>query len=97
MNDRDRAQEELQAKRRLHLMDAHDWALEGAIRVLGAELLGINVKFRGSDWLATVKADFDGTTMIAFSGAETWAGCILKLTREAKGNRLKWRVDKWAQ
>lgn len=74
-----------------------DGGLEGALTGQGATLKGLSLKVGTDDYLVTLRADFEGKAMICFVGASTAGNCFLKAAREARTNKLRWKVDKWAQ
>lgn len=74
-----------------------DGGLEAALTGQGAHLKGLSLKVGADDYLVTLRADFEGKAMICFVGASTAGNCFLKAAREARANKLRWKVDKWAK
>lgn len=84
------------ARRNLMLYRALTGGLAASVERGGGLLLGLSLKINGYDCLLTLRAEFPGGRQIAFIGGETPAGCVLKATREAKSETLRWKVDKYA-
>lgn len=74
-----------------------DGGLWQAVAYAGGQLEGFSVKSTEVDALMTLRARFPGGAMVAFVGADTVTACIIKATREAGGDRLRWRADKWRE
>jgi hypothetical protein len=92
----DAKQEDRQTKLVKDGGQALNGAFERALRESGADLTGLNLRFNGLEWLATIKAEVDGVPSVAFVGSGTLLLVIVKATREASGRKLRWRKDKWA-
>jgi hypothetical protein len=71
--------------------------LEEALFRAGASLRGMSVKYGGYEVLVTLRADLPAGPMVAFIGAETLAGCLLKARGEANKDQLRWREDRYAK
>jgi hypothetical protein len=69
--------------------------LERVVEGLGARLTGFSCKANESDYLITLRAEFDSGKMISFVGASTLANALLKAYRSAGRNELRWKVDTW--
>jgi hypothetical protein len=72
-------------------------ALRRAVATSGGELTGINLRYNGLEWLATIKAEVSGRPSVAFVGSGTLLQVVVKITREGDLQKLRWREDKWAQ
>lgn len=87
-----------EAKRRKR-NDSIGWAIESdvtrAVEDLGGSLTGITFKWDTYQVMAIIKADFEGKDMVAFCASGDWPSVILKLVAEGKGNKLRWRPDKY--
>lgn len=84
-------------RRRVHVTRLCDGGLLDDVERAGGELLGMSVRWRGYDCLVTLRARFPAGSMVAFVGGETLGGCLVKAAREARGDALKWRVDRYAK
>lgn len=88
--------EQRQAKKDRALLIALEGGLEDDVARAGGVLTGFSARLAGVDCLLTVRATLAGKPQICFIGAESLVEAILKLGREARGDKLKWRVDKFA-
>lgn len=79
----------------LRIVSAAEGGLEAAVERAGGELRGLSVKFSGVDVLVTLKAEFSAGKQVAFVGADTLAGALVKGCQEARADRLRWRADKY--
>lgn len=70
-------------------------ALIGAVERAGGQLNGLNVKFGEDEVLLILKAKFPGGHMIGYVGAEDLPQGMVKATREAGRDAIKWKPDKW--
>ena len=71
--------------------------LQAAVEAQGGTLAGFSVRCSDYESFMTLRVDFDGKRMIAFVGSETLEGVFIKAEREAAANRLKWKVDRYAE
>lgn len=88
-------QEERELKRQSALVRALEFELPGILEMQGITLLGFAVKWDAYDCLLTLKADFGGKRQVAFCGGSSVVDSILKAVSAAKGERLRWKVDKY--
>lgn len=79
------------------LVRALEFELEGAVGHAGAVLTGFSVKLGNEEVLITLRGILAGRAQIAFVGAGDLPGCILKVVREAMGDKLRWRDDKFTR
>ena len=91
----ERYQESQSSKLRQAVIEAVFGGLDAAVARAGGELTGFNVKIDSYETLLVIKADFPGGPMVAFCGAGGLAEALAKATKEANGDRLRWRVDKF--
>jgi hypothetical protein len=63
----------------------------------GGELQGLSVKYKDYECLVTLRATMPAGPMVAFIGAETLGGCLLKAYSHAGSDELRWRVDQYAK
>lgn len=77
------------------LAKALDYGLAGALEAQGIILIGFAIKYDAFNCLMTIRAEFGGVRNVAFVGSDNIINCILKAQSEARGDRLKWRVDKY--
>lgn len=92
----EQAQEERARKTAEKLAYDIDYGLEKNVAASGGTLGGLSIKLNGGDVLMTLRARFPAGAMVAFVGSETIGGAVRKATRDASGDKLQWRVDKWA-
>lgn len=90
------AAEVKEANRNQAVVRALDYGFVGALEAQGIELLGFAFRYNAYDSLMTIKAVVGGQQQVCFVGSESLAGCILKAQSDARGDRLKWRPDKYA-
>ena len=93
----EQVREQKQQRRDNAVLLALDGGLVESVGRAGGDLQGLAISLRGGDCLITVKATLAGKEQIAFVGAEDLIGCILKVVREARGDRLRWREDRYAK
>lgn len=93
----ERASEDRQRKKERQLWIAVDGGIDAAIQALGKELLGFAVKLHEGDCLITVRVDCRAGREVCFVGAADLPSCFLKLQREARGNQLTFRADRFAK
>lgn len=91
----DQVQEERTARAHKALIRAIEFELQSSVALTGGVLTGFAVKIDDWQTLVTLKAVVDDVPSVAFVGADSLMGCILKAVREAKGGKLSWRADKW--
>jgi len=82
--------------RRLAILIAVDYGLVEALEALGGSLSGFSVNFRGQDVLMTIRMDFDLGSLVAFVGADGLGNLFVKAAKEAAGNKLQWREDRFS-
>lgn len=85
-----------QARRSKLIVEAVEYALEGAINHSGAEFYGFAAKFTPGECLLVIKGDLAGRRQVAFVGSEDFGSAMLKAVRLGKGDKLKWRDDKYS-
>jgi hypothetical protein len=93
----DIAVEERQELKRNLLVKVLEYGLVGSLETQGIELLGFAFKYDAFNCLMTIKAVVGGVHSVCFVGSDTLINCILKSYAEARGDRLKWRADKYAK
>ncbi|MGB7067724.1 MAG: hypothetical protein WBF55_21495 [Syntrophobacteria bacterium] len=71
--------------------------LEKAVERAGGILVRVAVNFGPVDCLIVISAEFPGGRMIAFVGSEDLAQGLVKATREASRDQLRWKPDEWAK
>lgn len=71
--------------------------LEDAVERSGGHLVGMSVKFNNHDCLLTLRAVMPAGRMVAFVGAETLAGGLLKAYSDGNNDKLRWRKDRYAK
>lgn len=91
----EQVREEKQRRRDNAILLALDGGLVESVSSAGGVLSGFSVSLRGGDCLITIKALLAGRPQIAFVGAEDLTSCVLKVVREAKSDRLRWRDDQY--
>ena len=82
-------------RRHLAIVKAVEFELERSVGAAGGDLQGFAFKNRGSDCLLILKVILAGKAQVAFVGGEDLGSCLIKAVREAKGDKLKWREDKY--
>lgn len=91
----DKVLEERRQKRDRLIVAAIEYELSAAVSFNGAELVGLAVKFRGGDCLVVIKAVLAGRPQVAFVEAEDLGSALIKVCREGRQDRLRWREDKY--
>ena len=71
--------------------------LEEAVGWAGAELTGFSVRLSEEETLMTIRAILAGRRQVCFIASGTVAQCFAKAVREAKNDKLRWKVDKFAK
>ena len=69
---------------------------EFLVEEAGGECKGFSIKANYGDALLVIRADFEGTAMVAFVGSATGAGAIVRAHHEFRNGGLKWREDLFA-
>ena len=87
--------EERTQKRNTNLIRAIEFELEGSIAHSGGILNGFSVKYYEEDVVLTLRATLPAGRRIAHIGSETLADVLIKATRLAYSDALKWKADKW--
>lgn len=67
--------------------------LDDAVSYAGGELAGFSVRLGVDECLMTLRAEFPGGRMVSFVGGEGLPEVFVKASREARGDKLKWRAD----
>lgn len=67
--------------------------LEHLVAEGGGTCLGISIRSTAADTLVVIRADVDGTRMVAFMGGSTAAGALCKVEHQLRNGGLKWRQD----
>lgn len=62
----------------------------------GYTLQGFSYKDRGYDHLIVLRCEFKGAPMVAFVGADSLAGTLVKAMRLAERGKLVFRADRYA-
>lgn len=92
----DLKREELQAKRDYEVLAAVEFELVGSIAHVGGVLRGFSVKIGEGDTLLTLRADFEGSSMVAFVGSPDIGSCLRKAVHQVFSNEVNWKADEWA-
>lgn len=92
----EQAVEDREAKLRKAVALAVDYGLAGAVAAMGGELLGLSSRFGPLEVLLTLRADFEGRSMVCFVGSSTWSHALVKAQRLAHRNELRWQADRFA-
>jgi len=79
------------------LVRALEYELEGSVAHAGAMLTGFSVKLGEGETLITLRAVLAGRNQIAFVGSGDLPSCLLKVIREAMGDKLRWKDDKYVK
>lgn len=79
------------------LVRALEFELEGSVGHAGAVLTGFSVKLGDEEVLITLRGILAGRAQIAFVGGGDLPGCLLKVVREAMGDKLRWRDDRYVR
>ena len=87
--------EERTKRRSQELVNCVEFGLEEAVHRAGGELTGLAVKFRPGECLIVVKVILAGKPQVAFVGAEDFGSALLKAVREARRDKLRWKVDQY--
>lgn len=88
-------QEEKTSARRDAVIRSLEYGFAGALESQGIELVGFAIKYAPHNCLMTIKGEFQSKRHVAFVGAESIIGCILKAQWEASHSRLSWRLDQY--
>lgn len=79
------------------LVRALEFELEGSVAHAGAILTGFSVKLGDDEVLITLRGHLAGRNQIAFVGGRDLPGTLLKVVREALGDKLRWRDDQYVK
>jgi hypothetical protein len=71
--------------------------LEASIAYAGAELTGFSVRLGAEETLMTIRVILAGRRQVCFIASGTIAQCFAKAVREAKKDKLRWKVDRYAK
>jgi len=93
----DADREDKQARQDAAVVAAVNFGIVNAVQLNGRELLGFSVRLEEWETLITLRAAEGGERLVAFVGAETLPGALLKVVREGKRDKLVWRADEWAR
>lgn len=85
--------EERQSKRRDACVNALEYELPIALRLQDIEFYGFSVKYDDYECLMTLKADVHGVRSVAFVASDGPVGCVIKATKMARAQRLRWKED----
>ncbi len=72
-----------------------DYGLEGALSRAGYTLIRLSFRSGAADYLLTLVLNQGDLALVAFIGAETMGGCVLKAARMASTGKLKTQPDKY--
>lgn len=70
--------------------------VEKSVEYAGGILTGLNFRPDGVGWLLVVKAEFPAGHMVGFVWHDDMASCLIKCSKEAKRDQLRWKDDQWA-
>lgn len=85
------------ARRQQRIGRVAESGLVSAVSRAGGQLLGLSVKYANGEVLVTLRAVMPAGRMVCFVGAEDLGGCLLKASRDANNDKLRWRTDKYAR
>lgn len=88
-------QEQREQLRRDTLVRALEFGIVGALANQGFTMRGLAIKYNELDCLLTLKAERDDKVYVSFVGSDSMINCLLKAERQALGNVLRWRRDKY--
>lgn len=71
--------------------------LESSVAYAGAILTGFSMRLGEGETLMTLRVILAGRRQVSFVASGTMAQCFAKAVREAKSDRLRWKVDKFAK
>lgn len=97
ITDTDKKVQERTARRDAAVIRALDFELVGALEGQGTTLCGLALRFDDFDCLMTLKARMGSSQKVCFVGSDSIINCILKATREAHDDLLRWQKDKYAK
>lgn len=89
--------EERAARRDKRVLSAIHGGLEAGVARAGGQLGGFSVKLSEYDCLLTLRAEFPGGAMVAFVGGADLPDVLIKGSRAARSDGLRWKKDKWAK
>lgn len=89
--------EEQRKKRGLKILTAVEFGLVEDVGRAGGEFTGLGLKYNPAECLITVRAFVAGRPQIAYVGAATIGDCLIKVCRDARADKLKWKADKYAK
>ena len=87
--------EERRARRNKEIIAAVEFDLKAAVEHAGAEYLGFAFRDNAGGGLMTIKGVIAGRRQVAFVGSEDLGSTLIKAVREARGDKLRWREDKY--
>ena len=87
--------EERTARRQRSLVKAVEFELAEVVSRSGGELVGFSVKLVPGSCLLVLRVILAGRLQVAFVGGEDFGSCLLKAVQEGRGDKLKWREDKY--
>lgn len=88
--------EDAQKKRDQKILQAVEYGIVDDVGRAGGVFTGFGLRYGPAECLVTVRATVAGRQQIAFVGAEDLGGCLIKLCRLARQDKLVWRADKYA-
>ncbi len=88
---------ETRERRSVRLQRILSGGLDGAVRRMGGELVGLSIKTENGDCLITLRLAMPAGRMVAFVGGFDMAECFLKAYREANSDKLKLKPDRYAR
>lgn len=93
----DLKEEQRETARRIELIKALEYGIVGALAFQHMELAGLAIRYDDIECTLTIKAVVEGRWMVAFVSSDTMMGCLLRVAKLAKNNRLRWLPDKYHQ
>lgn len=85
-----------EAKRQRYLGEALEWRLQAALRKIGYDLVGVNIKISYAEVLVVIKtaATAEGP-MVGFMGGKSLASALRKAIQAIEKDKLTFKPDKW--
>lgn len=88
--------EERETKRRLAVIKALAFDLQGVVEFQGGQMVGFAINYNEYGCSMVWKAEFEGKRHVCFITTSSAMDCILTAVSLGKQNKLKWGIDKYA-
>ncbi len=92
-NKLDEQRQQFQTQVDKEVLTSLEFGMEGSIGHAGGKLTGFSIKIGESDYLMTVRADFDAGRQVCFVGGPSLGDLFRKVVTDAYSNKLSWRED----